>query len=96
MQQVEKTDAISFLKDAFPGNFPSTKIIPITEAEIKSIIHSLKPKKSTGYNEITSKVLKACASFVSHSLNYICNHSIYTGTFSGRLKIARVKPLYTK
>jgi hypothetical protein len=48
MQQVEKSDAISFLKDAFPGNFPSIKIIPITEAEIKSIIHSLKPKKSSG------------------------------------------------
>jgi hypothetical protein len=46
MQQVEKADAISILKDAFPGNFPSIKIIPITEAEIKSIIHSLKLKKS--------------------------------------------------
>jgi hypothetical protein len=23
LQQVEKSDAISFLKDAFPGNFPS-------------------------------------------------------------------------
>jgi hypothetical protein len=45
MQQVEKWDAISFLKDAFPGNFPSIKIIPITEVEIKSIRHALKPKK---------------------------------------------------
>jgi hypothetical protein len=45
MQQVEKSDAISFLEDAFPGNLPSIKIIPITEAEIKSIIHSLKLKK---------------------------------------------------
>ena len=26
------------------GNFPSIKIIPITEPEIKSTIHSLKPK----------------------------------------------------
>jgi hypothetical protein len=42
MQQVEKSDAISFLKGAFPGNFPSLKIIPITEDEIKSIIHSKK------------------------------------------------------
>jgi hypothetical protein len=35
LQQVEKADAISFLKDEFPGNFLSIKIIPITEAEIK-------------------------------------------------------------
>jgi hypothetical protein len=34
-------DAISILKDSFPGNFLSIKIIPVTEAEIKSIIHSL-------------------------------------------------------
>jgi hypothetical protein len=46
IQQVEKRDATSVLKDSFPGNFPIIKIIPITEAEVKSIIHSLKPKKS--------------------------------------------------
>jgi len=40
----EKRDAISFLKDSFPGNFPTINIIPITEAEIKGIISSLKPK----------------------------------------------------
>jgi Notch-like protein len=96
MQQVEQSDAISFLKDAFPGNFPSIKIIPITEAEIKSIIHFLKPKKSTGYDEITSKILKACASLISHPLSYICNHSLDTGIFPDQLKIAVVKPLYKK
>jgi hypothetical protein len=46
IQQVEKEDAVSFLEDSFPGNFPSIKTIPITEAEIKSIIHSLKQKKN--------------------------------------------------
>jgi hypothetical protein len=30
---VEKEDAISLLKDSFPGNFPSIKIIPVNEAE---------------------------------------------------------------
>jgi hypothetical protein len=45
----EKRNVISFLKDSFPGNFP--KIIPITEAEIKSIINSLKPNKSSGCDE---------------------------------------------
>jgi len=41
----EKKDAILFLKDTFPGNFPNINIIPVTEAEIKGIISSLKPKK---------------------------------------------------
>jgi hypothetical protein len=33
IQQAEKGDAVSFLADSFPGNFPSMKTIPITEAE---------------------------------------------------------------
>ena len=44
IQQIAIDDAISILKDSFPGNFPNIKIIPITEAEIKSTIYSLKPK----------------------------------------------------
>jgi hypothetical protein len=38
---VRNEDPISFLKDAFPD----IKIIPTTETEINSIIHSLKSKK---------------------------------------------------
>jgi hypothetical protein len=64
--KLEKGDALSILKDTFPGNFPSIKIIQITEAQIKSIIHSLKPKKLSSYDEITSKILNACASLISH------------------------------
>jgi hypothetical protein len=42
LHQLGREDAISFLKDAFPIKFPVLKIIPTTETEIKSIIHSLK------------------------------------------------------
>jgi hypothetical protein len=30
IQEIQKGDATSVLKDAFPGNFPSMKIIPVT------------------------------------------------------------------
>jgi hypothetical protein len=43
--EVRNEDPISFLKDAFHVKFPAIKIIPTTETEIKSIIHSLKSKK---------------------------------------------------
>jgi hypothetical protein len=88
VQKLEKGYAISILKDSYPGNFPSIKIIPITEAEIKSIIHALKPKNSSGYDEINSKILKTCASAISHPLSFICNHLIYKGIFPDHLKIA--------
>jgi hypothetical protein len=72
------------------------KIIPITEAEIKCIIHSMKPNKSSGYDEITSRILKTCLSLISHPLNYIYNHSLCTGIFADRLITAVVKPLFKK
>jgi hypothetical protein len=81
IQQLKKGNATSNLKDSFLGNFPSIKIIPITEAEIKSIIHFLKQKNSLGYDKITIKILKACASLISHPLSYIYNHPPYMSTF---------------
>jgi hypothetical protein len=64
------------------------KIIPTTKTKIKSIIHSLKAKNSTGYDGITSKILKAFASLISHPLTHICNHSLLMGIFPNSLKIS--------
>jgi len=36
IQQIQEGYAASFQKHSFPGIFPGMKIIPITEAEIKS------------------------------------------------------------
>jgi len=95
IQLAESGDAISILKDSFPGNFPSIEIILITEAEIKRIIHSLKPKQNRQVM-VTSTILKTCASLISYPLSYIYNHSLYKGIFHGCLKIAEVKPTLNK
>jgi hypothetical protein len=44
LHKFEEGDAISFLNDSVPRNFPNINIIPISEAEIKSVISSLKQK----------------------------------------------------
>jgi len=36
------------------------EVIPVSEVEVKTIIMSLKPKNSTGYNGISNKILKHC------------------------------------
>jgi len=59
-------------------------------------MHSLKPKKASGYDKIKTKILKACASLISHPLRYICNHSLYTSIFPDSLKSAVVKPLFKR
>jgi hypothetical protein len=53
-------------------------------------------KNSSGYDEITSKVLKACSALISHPLAHICNHSLHTGIFPDSLKRSVVRLLYKK
>jgi hypothetical protein len=93
---VGREDAVSFLKAAFPVKFPSINIIPTTETEMKSVINSLKSTNSSGYDEVTSKILKVCSALISRPLTHICNHSLYTGIFPDRLKISVIRPLYQK
>jgi pyruvate/oxaloacetate carboxyltransferase len=55
--------------------------------EITSIINSVKTKNSSGYDEISTKLLKISA-------NYICSKSMSTGIFPERLKYSIIKSLY--
>ena len=41
IQEVEREDAVSNVKDSFPNNFPCLKIIPNIAAEIKCVMHLL-------------------------------------------------------
>jgi hypothetical protein len=70
------------------------KIIPVTKGEIISIICSLKSKNSSGYDGISSNMLKLQRMAISEPLPYICNMSTMTGVFPDRLKYAVIKPLY--
>ena len=62
-----------------------------TQPTIIHIIHSIKLKKSSGCDEVTSQTLKACTTVCSHPFSYIYNHSLWTGIFPDSLKIALYK-----
>jgi len=47
--------------------------------EIDKIIKSLKTKNARGYNEISIKILKLSAPFISSPLTYILNKSLELG-----------------
>jgi hypothetical protein len=59
-------------------------------------IKSLKPKNSSGYDGISTKLLKISSPFISSPLTHICNKSFSSGIFPDRLKYAVVKPLFKK
>lgn len=42
----------------------------------KTYINCLKPKNSSGHDEIINKIVKTCTTQISHPLCYICNQSL--------------------
>jgi len=48
---------------------------------LQQMMETLLHINSSGYGEITSKILKAGASLISRALSHIFNHLLYTGIF---------------
>jgi hypothetical protein len=89
-------EALKLLHETYKGSITEMKIIPVTEAEIISIIRSLKNKNSTGYDGVSSRIIKYGATAICKPFSYICNCSLQTGIYPERLKYAIVKPIYKK
>ena len=85
-----------YLANLFHAPFPSIKFQNTSTREIEKMINSLRMKNSYGYDEISTKVLKISAPFISSPMCYICNKSMLSGIFPTRLKYATVKPLLKK
>jgi hypothetical protein len=79
---------------SFKALFPNIKLKFTSSKETENIIKSLKPKNSSGYDVISTKILKISSSFISFPLPHICNKSISLGIFPNYLKYAIVKPLF--
>ena len=62
--------------------------------ELKSILSCLNPKKSTGLDGISPKLIKLAAEVLAPSLLQMINISLHTGVFPDVLKIARVFPIH--
>ena len=56
----------------------------------------MKSKKSSGYDEISSDVIKHISPLIFDPLKYIFNLSLEKGIFPDQLKIAKVTPLFKK
>ena len=72
--------------------FFSLYLEPVTEAEIRRLIMSLK-SSAPGY-DIRSSILNMSLPFICTPLTYISNLSLQEGVFPGELKIANVIPLF--
>lgn len=73
--------------------FPKIKLNYTSTKGIENIIKFLKSTNSNGYDEISVKILKISAPFIS-SLAHICNRALSTGVFPSRLKYSEIMPLF--
>jgi exonuclease III len=71
-------------------------LTPTTPTEMYKTIMSLKNRKSTGYDDLTTQCLKSVAATIANPLAYITNLSLEHGDFPERLKLSIIKPLHKK
>lgn len=81
---------------SIPTNANTLYLNPVTENEIYNIIMSLKNTKCSGYDEITTKLLKLNAIYLAHPIAHIINLSFEKGYFPEQLKLSVIKPLFKK
>ena len=68
----------------------------VNEECIDSIIKNMKSKSSTGYDNISNKLIKSAKDVLIKPLTLLMNQIIHTGAFPKQLKIAKVKPFFKK
>ena len=88
--------SLSYLSQIF--NLPFTNIVFLNTStgEIEKIIHSFPWKNSCGYDEISMKILKISAPFISSLLCRIINIWLNSGVSPTRLKYSIITPLHKK
>jgi hypothetical protein len=93
---VDDTTPLHYLTQLFKNPFPNIHLKSVSSKEIKNIIKSIEPKNPSGYDGISTKLLKISSPFITSPLAHICNRSISSGTFPDCLKYALVQPLFKK
>ena len=69
-------------------------LMPVTVSEIIKHINDLKPKKSSGIDEINNVLIKELRDTICEPLLIIFNNSLTEGLFPARMKTSKVVPLY--
>jgi hypothetical protein len=87
-------EAIKLLDTFKNDNIPEMKLIPTAEIKRKYILKSLKLKNSTGYDGISSRMLKCCIDEIGMPLSNTFNESLKHGICPERLKYTLVRPIY--
>ena len=82
-----------YLNNNYTSEFMFTSV---SENDVSNIIEELHTKCSTGYDGISTKLLKLIKQPILQPLTTIVNQSLTSGIFPDKLKIAKITPIYKK
>ena len=95
---VSRTQLDASTTHTFPNvnarSVPALESIQVYEREVLSILNSLDAKKSTGPDEIPTKLLKFAAVLISEPLTKLFNKSLEQGIFPKTWKTVIIKPIF--
>lgn len=80
-----------FLTGNYPNNFFMN---PVVAEEIKQLILKMKPKTSSGYDQIQMKIVSATVDHIKSPLAHIINQSFLKGVVPRQMKIAKIVPIF--
>ena len=72
----------------------SLYLTPTDPAEIMTIAKTLKPKTSSGNDNISSKLMLNIINYISIPFSYVVNLSFATGIVPSNMKVAKVIPIF--
>ena len=93
VNKVNHDNFCAYLKNACPS---SIYLQPSTPQEICMLINSLKQNKASGHDDIFPYFLKITAPIIALPLSTVFNYCLTFGVFPGKLKLAKVIPVYKK
>jgi hypothetical protein len=81
-----------YIQDNFNKPFMEIKWKYSNTHDGEKFIKTLKMKHSSGYDEITNRIIKSSLPFAISSLTRICNAVLHHRKFPAKLKYATVRP----
>ena len=91
---LSKIKFTSYLQNCPKHNSNSMFISPTDASEIREIIKSLQPKKSTSHDNLSALVIKLFGEQIAMPLSILINMSMSEGIVPDDLKIAKIIPVH--
>ena len=95
--EIPTTNNHTYMESLLPGHSDSVFSFDfVTSYDVGQVIKKLSNKKSYGYDQISSDLVKKTCHSITYPLSILINQSLYNRVVPERLKIAKVIPLHKK